>query len=225
MNDFYKQPVFLQWVEAVILLLVGFYPALVIIECSYLHAEYALLFILYLPIGQFSATPFFKLTGIYHYYSPMLIGMLSNKNYIDLHSGGSFDYWWVMRKTRPGAAFRITIMMYHLEGLLNLISQIETNKIPMNVVVSGTSYFIGPRTLRKLGFENKNPGWFYRLNLFANAIDLIWMYSLSKGKFAIPQIWNAVLAQTDGKRLVENKKVIQQVYHHLQERQRKLTEK
>jgi len=35
MNHFYNQPKFLQWIEALFLLVLGFIPALVIIEMGY----------------------------------------------------------------------------------------------------------------------------------------------------------------------------------------------
>jgi hypothetical protein len=58
MNDFYKQPKILQWIEAILLLLFGFIPALAIIEIGYSHPIYYLLLIIYVPVGQFSFTLF-----------------------------------------------------------------------------------------------------------------------------------------------------------------------
>ncbi|MBK7231723.1 MAG: hypothetical protein IPH93_05555 [Saprospiraceae bacterium] len=212
MNDFYKQALFLQWIEAILLLAIGFCPALVIIELSYTHSIFSLLFLFYIPIGQFSATPFFKLTGIYTYYSPMLIGYMSNNIQIDLHSGGSFDYLFVMRKYKVGIELRNRLLIYHLEGLLNIIGQIENGSIQKNVKISGTSYFFNERTLNKFGFDLKRPSLFYRINLFANAIDLIWMYSVSQGRFSIPKIWRASEASIAGSQLIENKNFIEDLY-------------
>jgi len=113
MNDFYKQPIFLQWIEAILLLVSGFYPAIVIIELTNSKPLFSLLFLFYLPVGQFSITPIFKLSGIYKYYSPMLIGYMANNIKIDLHSGGSFDYLFVMRKYKVGIEFRNRILIYH----------------------------------------------------------------------------------------------------------------
>ncbi len=87
MNSFYKQPISIQWIEAILLLVIGFYPALYVIEMAYFQPLFYLTFFIYLPFLQFSATPFFKLTGIYKYYSPMLLGYMPNDIQIDLHSG------------------------------------------------------------------------------------------------------------------------------------------
>ncbi len=212
MNDFYKQAQFLQWFEAIVLLIFGFYPALIIIELADAQSIFYLLFLFYIPLGQFSTTPFFKLTGIYKYYSPMLLGYMPNNIQIDLHSGSSFDYLFVMKKYKAGIEFRKRLMTYHLEGLLNIISQIENDTVPKTVNISGTSYFFNERTLNKVGFELEKPSLFYRINLFANAIDLIWMYSVSQGRFSIPKISKAKKASISGIKLVESKDVIEGLF-------------
>ncbi|WP_310559591.1 hypothetical protein [Flavobacterium sp.] len=215
MNDFYKQPLFLQWMEAIFILVIGFFPALVIIELTYDQPAFSLLFLLYIPVGQFSNTPIFKLTRVYKYYSPMLLGYMANEVQIDLHSGTSFDYLFVMRKHKAGIEFRKTLLTYHLQGLLYIISQIENDAVPNTVNIVGTSYFFNERTLNKVGFEIETPSLFYRLNLFANAIDLIWMYSLSQGKLSMPKIWQAKKASISGSQLVANKEVIELLYNRM----------
>lgn len=215
MNDFYKQPKLLQWVEAILLLIIGFLPALVIIEKGYSQPLFYLLFFIYVPIGQFTITPFFKLVGIYNYYSPMLLGYMANDKQIDLHSGGSFDYLFVMRKYKSGIEMRNRLMIYHLEGLINLIKLIENKNVPETVNVIGTSYFFNDRSLKKMGFEIENPSLFYSANLFANFTDLVWMYSLSQGKLSIPKIWNAKKASISGAKLIESKKIIEELYNKM----------
>ena len=212
MNDFYKLPKVLQWLLALLLLVSGFFPAVALIELSYSHPIAYLLFLFYVPIGQFSFTPFFTLVGVYKYYSPMLLGYTPSDTQIDLHSGGSFDYLFVMRKYKSGIEMRNRLLMYHLEGLLTLIDLIENKSTPDTVSIVGTSYFFNDRTLSKMGFKITNPSLFYRLNLFVNFIDLIWMHSLSKGKFTIPKVWNAKKAMISGTKLRENKKAIDELY-------------
>ena len=218
MNDFYKQLHILQWIEAVLLLLFGFLPAVAIIENGYSNPIYYLLFIVYVPVGQFAFTPIFKLIGVYKYYSPMLLGYMANDHQIDLHSGGSFDYLFVMRKYRAGIEIRTKLLIYHIEGLKKIIQLIENKSIPEAVNIVGTSYFFNDRTLSKMGFEIVNPSLFYRLNLFTNFIDLIWMYSLSKGKFSVPKLWNAKKASISGAKLIESKKVIEDLYDKMKRR-------
>ena len=82
----------------------------------------------------------------------------------------------------------------------------------------GTSYFFNNRTLHRMGFEIIHPSLFYRLNLFINFIDLIWMYSLSQGKLLIPKIWNAKKASISGAKLIESKKVIEDLYDKMKKK-------
>ena len=142
MNDFYKQPKVLVWIESTLFLLIGFVVGIFILEKGYTQPLFYSTFILYIPISQFLFTPIYKLTGGYTYYSPMLLGYMANEKQIDLHSGTSFDYLFVLRKYKSGTPLRNKIMMYHLEGLLNLIKLIEEKHIPASVNIIGTSYLI-----------------------------------------------------------------------------------
>ncbi len=220
MNDFYKLHKLFQWPVALLLLVIGFTPLLTLIEFSHKEPLFYLIFILYIPLAQFTFTPFFKLIGVYRYYSPMLLGYMANDKQIDLHSGTTFDYLWVMRKVKPGIEMRNRILMYQLEGLINIIQQIESNKIPQTVNIIGTSYFFSDRTLKKLGFEIVMPSLFYRLNILVNFIDLTYLYSLSKGRFTIPNLLNVKKASISGDKLVENKKNIEEIASLLSKKQR-----
>ncbi len=205
MNNFYNQPKPVQWIAAIALLIVGFVPALAIIEKGYDCPLAYALFLVYLPIGQFSLTPIFRLSGVYKYYSHMLLGYMPNDIQIDLHSGGSFDYLVVMPNYKAGVEMRNRLLVYHLERLLHLIDEISHKRIPETVQIVGTSYFFNTRTFAKMGFDVVQPSLFSRLNLFVNCIDLVWMYSLSQGKFALPKVWNVKKASITGAKLVEQK--------------------
>ena len=124
MNNFYKQPAYLVWLEAIVFLIAGIFLAILIIEKGDAQPLFYLAFILYVPISQFLYTPIFKMTGGYTYFSPMLLGYMVNDKQIDLHSGTSFDHLFVLRRCAPGIELRNKLLLYHLEGLLTLISLI-----------------------------------------------------------------------------------------------------
>jgi hypothetical protein len=63
-----------------------------------------------------------------------------------------------------------------------------------------------------MGFEIVKPTLLYRLNLFMNFIDVFWMYSLAQGRLAIPKLWKAKKASISGTKLIENKKLIEEIY-------------
>jgi hypothetical protein len=149
----------------------------------------------------------------------MLLGYMSNDKQIDLHSGTSFDYLFVLRKYKSGTSLRNRIMMYHLEGLLKLIKLIEDKRIPTSVNIIGTSYFFNDRTLNNLGFQLEKATLFYRINLLINFIDLFWMYSLSKGKLAMPAVWDAKKATITGEALMAQKTKLESLYQKLEAKQ------
>ena len=215
MNDFYKLPKGLQWLLTLLLLVSGFFPAFAIMKLGYDHPIAYLLFFFYIPIGQFSFAPFFTLVGVYRYYSPMLLGYMPSNTQIDLHSGGSFDYLFVMRKYKSGIEMRNRLLLFQLEGLKNIIQLIEDKAVPESVTIVGTSYFFSDRTVQKIGFELIEPSFFYRINLFANILDLVWMYSLAQGKWAIPKVWQAKKVQITGQKLVEHKVQLEVLYDKL----------
>lgn len=219
MNDFYKQPKALVWIESVLFLLAGILLAILIIDLGYSQPLFYAAFSLYVPISQFLYTPIFKLTGGYTYYSPMLLGYMANNEQIDLHSGTSFDHLFVMRKYKPGIPLRNRLLMYHLEGLLQLIAQIENKQIAEQVTIVGTSYFFNNRTLKTLGFQLQQPSAFYRINLWINFIDLFWMYSLAQGKVSVPKVWNAQKASIQGGQLLLQKGKLAALYQQLNQKQ------
>ena len=218
MNTFYQQPKILQWILSISLLIIGFLPAIYLIDKGHFQPFYYTLFFLYIPISQFVNTPFFRLIGIYKYYSPMLLGYMANQKQIDLHSGGSFDYLFVMKNYKAGNEMRNRLLLYHLEGLLHLIDLIEQKSIPETVEISGTSYFFKDQTMQKIGFKLEQPTLFYRINLFLNCIDLIWMYSLSRRAIAMPKIWNAKKVTISGTNLLKSKTQLETIYFKLKSR-------
>ncbi len=209
MNKFYEQNIVVQWILAFLIFIVGFIPFIILIELAHENALYYLFFFVILPFGQFGFSPLMKLTGVHTYYSPMLLSYMANDKQIDLHSGTSFDYLFVMRGYKPGTEFRNKLLAFQLEGLINIITRIETGKIPEAVTIAGTSYFFSERTIKKLGFQSVKPAAFYRFNLLANFIDITWMYSLSKGQLAFPKLLDAKKAQISGADLVKSKAAIQ----------------
>ena len=142
MNNYYKQPKIVVWIESIFLLLIGIVLGILIIVKGNDNAIYYLGFFLYVPVSQFLFTPIYTLTGGYTYYSPMLLGYMANDTKIDLHSGTSFDHLFVLRKYPSGTPLRNRILLYHLEGLLRLIQLIEEKRIPESVNIVGTSYFL-----------------------------------------------------------------------------------
>lgn len=141
----------------------------------------------------------------------MMAYITLNGKKCDLHNGSSFDYLIVMTSNHVGMKLRHKILEYYCEGLLELIRQIESQKLPSDIIVRGSSYFCSERTVEKLGFELSETNIFVKLNFILNYIDLIWMYSLSQGKLRFPNLRNIQTATITGSQLVYKKDKILQI--------------
>jgi hypothetical protein len=120
-----------------------------------------------------------------------------------------------MRKYKSGIEMRNRLLLFQLEGLKKIIQLIKDKVVPESVNLVGTSYFFSNRTVQRIGFELIEPSLFYRINLFVNFLDLLWMYSLAQGKWAIPKVWQAKKVQITGKKLVEHKVQLEALYNKL----------
>jgi hypothetical protein len=152
---------------------------------------------------------------MYTYLSPMLLVFGASEKRYDLHNGTSFDYYFVMRKIKPGIAARKKILEYFLEGLLEIIDRIEKGKLPDTLKISGSSYFFSERTAKRLGFSITDAGIFAKINLLFNIVDLTWMYSYAKGKFTFPNFSKIRKAEIDGQTLVSKEDELIRLLNYL----------
>ena len=205
MNRFFDQHITVQWILAVLMLLMLF--SIFILWMELLPDNLiALPLIIFVPtLVQFFSAPMAKLVGIHTYLSPMLFVSNATNKKFEIHSGTPFDYFLVMRKTRRGIRFRKQMLSFFLDGLLRIVERIEASELPESVIIQGNSYFFSGRTARKLGFSLSETSIGVKINLLVNYFDLTWMYSLSQGRISFPKINSVKTAEITGSCLVMNK--------------------
>jgi len=205
MNKFFDQHITVQWILALLMLLMLFSIFILWIKLLADHLIVLPLIILVPTLVQFFAAPMAKLVGIHTYLSPMLfVNNATNKKY-EIHNGTPFDYLLVMTKTRMGIGFRKQMLSYFLDGLLRIVERIEATELPESVIIQGNSYFFNARTASKLGFDLSETSIAVRINLLVNYFDLTWMYSLSRGRLSFPKIKDVKTGEITGTCLVMNK--------------------
>lgn len=205
MNRFFDLHITVQWILALLMLLMLFSIFMLWIKLLADHLVVLPLIILVPTLVQFFAAPMAKLVGIHTYLSPMLfVNNATNKKY-EIHNGTPFDYLLVMSKTRMGIGFRNVMLSYFFDGLLKIVEKIEAGELPESLIVQGNSYFFNARTASKLDFDLSETSISVKINLLVNYVDLTWMYSLSRGRLSFPKIADVKTAEITGTRLVMNK--------------------
>jgi hypothetical protein len=218
MNSFYQIPKLLQWIFTLIFAGVGVFVCTLWFQTADNLFLMILSVFLVVPIIQFLFTPFFTLIKVYQYLSPMLLVFGATPERYDLHNGTSFDYLFVYRNTKAGMNWQNKLLACFMEGLLVIIDRIESGELPETIEVRGSSYFLSDATIKRLGFESKATGWGEKLNLLVNYLDLMWMYSLSKGRLAYPNLKNIKTITTTGGELVRQKEQFQRMKNFLENR-------
>jgi hypothetical protein len=172
---------------------------------SSIHILYTLGVFLLVPFFQFLAAPIFTLTKVYTYLSPMLLVYAANNKTYDLHNGTGFDYLLVKGATPAGLKWRQKLIAYYLEGLLVIIEKIENSELPDTLEIRGSSYFFSDQTAKRLGFTLKETQSHEKFNIYLNYLDLLWMFSISKGRLSFPNVGDIKTASTTGAELVKRK--------------------
>ena len=205
MNKFYKINKVMQWIIAVMMFLLVLAIFTIWMKILVKNPLGFILIFIVAPMWQFLTTPLFRLIGLYRYLSPMLLVFSPSDKKYDLHNGTSFDYLFVMRKYKPGKELSGKIFDDYLNGLLRIIEKIENKSLSENVIVRGSSYFFSDKNTTRLGFKLSKTNIVEKLNIVANYLDLIWMYSLAQGKLAFPNLKKIKTASIKGTDLVANK--------------------
>ncbi|WP_194774638.1 hypothetical protein [Pararhodonellum marinum] len=183
---------------------------------------YYLLFPFVLSLFQFTSTPLLRGLGIYRYYSHFLLGYLPGKSKQELHTGTSFDYFLHLKWSDRGVKSRDYIFGELIQGLLNLIKEVEEGRLPLELNIVATSYFFSNRSLEKLGFRQTSATLFNRLNVLLNFLDIFWMYSFSRNKLVFPNLLKVKKIEILAGELLEEKETLKQIKRRFEQKRNRL---
>ena len=215
MNRFYELPGFTKWSLSIFFSVIAAAILYLMLIVSSNVLVLILLVILFIPLLQALSTPLMALMKVYKYYSDLLIVYNPNQNNYNIHGGTGFDYFFFLSRKDFGLTARKKILRSYLEGLYNIILDIEKGVIPDTVRVYGTSYFFSRATAERFGFTVTKPDFFTRFNLFFNFLEFLWMHSFARGRLKIPNVLKVKKAEIEGKDLVEQKDHIKRVIKKL----------
>jgi hypothetical protein len=174
-----------------------------------------------LSIAQISVTPALRLLGLHRYHSTMLKATLRTPQYYELHGGAVFDYLLTVGRELFGPIAARRVMVSYLEGLLEIADEVERGSLPGGMEITGTSYFFRGTTLERLGFTIRQADWGLRLNLWLHLLDVAALYSLSKGRPALPRLDRIKTAVIRGDALVRHRPDIIALLETLRPRRRR----
>lgn len=201
MSGFYDLPKFVQWLIAVPLAVLSFLPLALFVD-----KIYGLLVLPFLaPIFNLGTVPLFRLIGYYKYLTPLVLSTVQTDKHYDLHNVFTFDYLVNFKWSDKGKPAQKRLLQHYFKALLVIIDRIEAGQLSPEVKVVGNSYFFSDRTAKKLGFTIEKASAFWVFNSVFQFVELTYLYSFSRGKWAFPKFWKVQKAEITGSDLVQKK--------------------
>lgn len=217
-RSFYSYPKLIQWIISVLVGILAITLSTIFLITLFFPFNF-LLIPFVKSATHFSLVPLLRLCGFLNYHSPLFLTVKYKNNFWEIHNGTTFDYVLNMKWAyRGGRAKHITIKNY-FEGLLNLINDLKKRNNPKDIELVGTSYFIGRNTIRKIGFSEEDVTPIKRVLFIIDYINLMLMYSFSKGKISFPNILKLRKVKIKGDRLIKAEDKIREYFSMLRKRE------
>ena len=166
-------------------------------------------------IAPFIDVPTLVKNGGMIYYSPMFLAEKEKNGIITIHGGTLFDYYFMIDRKLNGKQRTNLIMLYCLEGMINLIEKYEKEPAH-NVQVRGTSYIINERTANKIGLVKTKTNGGQQLILIFNYFNLMSSYSIAKAKLSFPNLGKTNSFQGEMVDLIDRKEYLISLKKRLQ---------
>ena len=132
--------------------------------------SYAIGLFLFMPFSSFVIAPLMRVGFLFKYYSPILLVQFPNKKVFDLHLVNNFD---LINFSRNKKNAKRMIFLGIVEGLINICEEIEQGKLPRNLKIQATTFFMNARTFKKLGFKKVSFAPQYAILYFFDYIGIL----------------------------------------------------
>ena len=166
----------------------------------------------FLPVYSITFMPILTLIKVADYKSELLFITQDAKKDYDIHFGSLFDCILSGLFTGSRGKFKDLMLFFLVDGMLEIIHEVETGKIDRGAEIRGSSYFFSERTAHKFGFEPMKMKTSHKYILYLNYLEILLVFSFSKGRFSLPNISDFKSMKTTGERMVDNKKYVEKLH-------------
>jgi len=165
-------------------------------------------------IAPFLDVPSMKDQGKLIYYSNLLITEKPKNNIIKIHGGTLLDYFFVIKNEWTAKKRRNYILQKYIEGILNLITELESKK-DLDITFRATTYIINARTATKIGFHVVDTDIIQKAILMFNYFNLTISNSIVKKKIAFPKLNHIITFEATLKDLIAKKPLLIEINKRL----------
>ncbi len=166
----------------------------------------------FLPVYSITFMPILTLLKVADYKSELLfVTKDAGKNY-DLHFGSLFDCILSGLFSGKRGGFKDLMLFFLVDGMLKLANDVASGKIDKEAEIRGSSYFFNEKTAAKFGFESMKMKTSHKYILYLNYLEILLVFSFSKGRLARPNIEDFRSVKTTGASLIKHKEYIEKLH-------------
>jgi len=166
----------------------------------------------FVPVYSIAFMPILTLLGVADYKSELLfVTKDANKNYA-IHFGSLFDCLFSGLFSGKRGKFKDLMLYFLIDGMLTIIHDIESGKIESEAEISGSSYFFNENTAKKFGFSSMKLLKSHKYILIANYLEILLVFSFSKGRLARPNFEDFKSVKTTGNELIKHKSYLEKLH-------------
>lgn len=187
---------------------------LLLAATMFIHPACILFFPFVFVFSQLVDVPSQVLSGKISQFSSVFLVETYHKEKRVLHTANLFNVWVEKKRLKIQKYPKRWILKETIKGIIAFIEELE--KEPKRIfTVEGTTYFVGQRTLKKLGFNTSSPTFFQRIILFLNLTPLMVTNFLIVRKWQLPPLKNTVAFSCSSERLIALKPTFQDLEKRL----------